>query len=95
MEKTNYEFARSLIKIFAFIGVAIGLIIMLAGAAPLFTGVARPLDFVYSMITLLGGLIVAGLSYALYEFFKAFLDLVDNSHVIKQELMSKTKMERS
>ena len=88
MEKTNYEFARSLIKIVAFIGLAIGVIMALVGVFPLVTGQIKALDFIYSLLTVLAGLVVAGVSTAIYEFFKAFLDLVDNSHVIKQELLT-------
>lgn len=92
MEKTNYEFARSLIQIFAFIGVAIGVTMALVGVYPLVTGQIKTLEFIYSVLTMLAGLVVAGVSMAIYEFLKAFLDLVDNSHVIKQQLLSKMEM---
>ena len=87
MEKTQYSAARFLIVVVMLLSIAIGALMVLGGLSMM--NDARTLtNFWLGLGVGIGGFLFAAVAYALYEFFKAFLDLVDNSHVIKQELLS-------
>ena len=94
MEKTQYSAARFLIVVVMLLSIATGAMMVFASLA-MMSDARTEAHFWLGLVVGVGGFLFAAVAYALYEFFKAFLDLVDNSYVIKQELMSKTKMERS
>lgn len=90
MEKTQYSAARFMIVVVMLLGIVVGAVMVFAGLGVMRNARSDP-EFWIGFIAGIGGFLFAAIAYALYEFFKAFLDLVDNSHVIKQELMSKSK----
>ena len=86
MEDTKYGAARGLIKFVLVVNLLIGLLAAILGLLSI-ENARSGTEVMFSMLIAAGGIIFALVSYAIFEFFKAFLDLVDNSHVIKNNLL--------
>lgn len=86
MEETKYRAARGLIKFVLAVNLLIGLLAIILGLMALNVR-SSGTEVMFSMLIVAGGVIFALVSYAIFEFFEAFLDLVDNSHVIKDNLL--------
>ncbi|TQM93775.1 hypothetical protein [Roseinatronobacter monicus] len=83
---TQYGAARSLILIVLIASLIASGLIAIAGLMSIS-------DFgAFSFLMIAGGILLWLVSFAIYEFFKAFLDLVDNSQTIKDQLRETNKL---